>query len=269
MKRLAAIFLACAAIAAAAGAAFVYSGLYDVSATDQHLRATYHVLHLTMEKSIERRARAIEPPALGAPEQVARGVTLFREHCVQCHGAPGVAPEPFALALRPLARPLVRSGRERTPGFLFWSIKHGLKMTGMPAWEFRMDDDDIWAVVAFVRRMPALSPQDYAALQGSRLQRAQAEAPADPERGKRALEQYACVGCHATPGLVGPEAHVGPTLHGIGSRQTIAGVLVNTPANMERWLLAPREVKPRTAMPDLGVTPRDARDMAAHLATLR
>jgi cytochrome c len=69
--------------------------------------------------------------------------------------------------------------------------------------------------------------------------------------------------------MVGAEARLGPTLHGIGSRGTLGGVLRNSPENMALWLRSPRGVAPGTAMPDLGVTPRDARDMAAYLATLK
>ena len=218
--------------------AFVYSGLYDISATDQHLRITYHVLDKAMERAVERRANAIPVPPMGTPEQLERGVTLFRKHCVQCHGAPGVAPEAFSLALRPLPVPLVRTGHDKGPQYIFWIAKYGLKMTGMPAFEFRLDDADLWAVVAFVRHLPTLSPEQYRALPGATL--ATPEAPltgaGDAARGRRALEQYGCVGCHEIPGLVGPEARVGPTLHGIGARGTLGGVLPNTPENMARWI---------------------------------
>lgn len=257
----------------AAGAGFVVSGLYDVSATDEHLPHTYALIRETMQRSIERRARGIAAPELGAPAQVQSGLAIFRVHCVQCHGAPGVAPEPFSLGLRPLPRPLVRSGMERSPSFLFWVIKHGIKMTGMPAWDFRMSDDDIWALVAFLRELPALTPAQYAERAAAArapppAQRDEASAP-DAERGMRALEQYGCVGCHEAPGKRGPEARVGPPLEGIASRSIIAGRLPNTPENLARWIAAPRQVKPQTAMPDLGVTPRDARDIAAYLETLR
>jgi cytochrome c2 len=190
---------------------------------------------------------------------------------VQCHGAPGVAPEPFSLALRPLPTPLARSGLDRTPGYLYWVVKHGIKMTGMPAWEFRMDEADLWAVVAFVRHLPTLSATEYAEMRPAQLaaQEPQLGGGPDPQRGKRALEQYACVACHEIPGMVGPEARLGPTLHGIGSRAIIGGVLENTPGNMAQWIVNPKRFAPGTAMPALGVTARDARDIAAHLATLR
>jgi mono/diheme cytochrome c family protein len=269
--KLAAALLAFLALAAAGAGAFVWLGIYDISASDQHLRATYHAIRTMMHRSVTRRADAIEVPPLGAPAQLERGVALFRAHCVQCHGAPGLAPAPFALSMRPLATPLARSGRDQTPGYLYWAVKHGIKMTGMPAWEFRMSDADMWAVVAFVRELPRLSPTQYQALAAAEPE-AFDEAPSgapDPKRGKRALDQYACVACHEIPGMIGPEARLGPTLHGMGGRLTIGGVLPNSPANMARWIRDPKAFSPAGAMPALGVTERDARDMAAFLATLR
>jgi mono/diheme cytochrome c family protein len=250
--------------------AFVYSGLYDVSASDQHLALTYRAIRKTMERSVERRAKGISVPPLGAAEQIERGLGLFRTHCVQCHGAPGVAPEPFALGLTPLATPLQRSGLERTPAELYWMVKHGMKMTAMPAWEFRMSEDELWAVVAFVQRLPHYSVPEYRALRsGSDRQAAvNTEAP-NPGRGKRALKDYGCIGCHEIPGQVGPEARLGPTLHGIGARATLAGVLPNTSENLARWLRDPEAHAKGTAMPNLGVSERDARDIAAYLAMLK
>lgn len=271
MKRLLAHFVLFVVLAGVAGMAFVGSGLYDISATDQHLRLTYHAMRKAMERSVEHRANDIAVPPLDAPAQIERGLALFRRHCVQCHGAPGVAPEPFSLALRPLPTPLARTGLDREPAHVYWVVKHGIKMTGMPAWEFRMEDDDLWAVVAFVRHLPTLSAAAYAQMKPAELaaEQPQLAGDPDPKRGKRALEQYACVACHEIPGMVGPEARLGPTLHGIGSREIIGGVLKNTPENMAQWIGNPKRFAPGTAMPALGVAPRDARDMAAHLATLK
>jgi mono/diheme cytochrome c family protein len=263
--------LAALLLAGLGGASFVYSGLYDISATDQHLAPTYYTIRKAMERSVERRAARIEVPPLGAPEQLERGLSLYRAHCVQCHGAPGIAPEPFALGLTPLPTPLARSGKDRSPAQLFWVLKRGIKMTGMPAWEFRMSDDDLWSVVAFLKELPRLSPRSYRDLSSGEAARRDAEAFAepDPARGAKALKQYGCVACHAIPGQVGPEARLGPTLHGIGSREVLGGVLPNTPGNMVRWLRDPHAFSPDSAMPALGVTERDARDIAAYLGKLR
>jgi cytochrome c2 len=92
---------------------------------------------------------------------------------------------------------------------------------------------------------------------------------ASAARGAQAINQYACVTCHEIPGIVGANAPVGPPLAGVASRLMLGGVLPNSPENMVQWLRAPQKFAPRTAMPDLGVTERDARDIAAYLATLR
>jgi cytochrome c1 len=84
-----------------------------------------------------------------------------------------------------------------------------------------------------------------------------------------ALYQYACSACHTIPGITGSSPQVGPPLDGLGSRTLIAGKLANTQENLVRWLRRPHQVDPLTAMPDLGVTEADARDIAAYLSTLR
>jgi mono/diheme cytochrome c family protein len=270
MRRALKVLASAAAASIAAAAAVVYLGLYDVSAADQHLRPTYWLLDVAMRQSVRVRGAAITVPALGDPVLAQRGLAIYRQHCVGCHGAPGVAPAPFALGMTPAAANLAHTAREWPAGELFWVVKRGLKMTGMPAWEFRLDDEQIWATVAFLKRLPQLSPRDYAALADPALQPRRGDAvPPDLDRGRRAVHQYACLTCHAIPGMVGANAPVGPPLEGIGSRAVIAGVLPNTPANMARWLRAPRSVNPGSAMPDLGMSERDARDIAAYLATLR
>ncbi len=259
-----------AALALAAAAALLYAGVYDISATDQHLAPTYWVLDTGMRRSVRQRAAEITVPELGQPGQIQRGLGLYRRHCVQCHGAPGVAPEPFALGMTPTPANLAHTAREWPAADVFWVVKEGVKMTGMPAWKFRMADEDIWAVVSFMRELPRLSPEDY------RARKSADDAPAEPAgvaapdagRGKRAIHQYACATCHRIPGIVGANAPVGPPLKEIGTRGFIAGVLPNTPQNMVRWLRHPQAVSPNSAMPDLGVTERDARDIAAYLSTL-
>jgi cytochrome c2 len=155
-------------------------------------------------------------------------------------------------------------------------VKNGIKMSGLPAWQFRLPDTDLWAVVAFLQKLPALTPEQYGeALRLNRAQAMQAQSPepapraADPSRGPVAIRQYGCPTCHRIAAIVGANAPVGPPLEGIASRGLIAGMLPNTPENLVRWLREPQKLNPRTAMPDLGVTERDARDIAAYLYTLK
>jgi len=87
----------------------------------------------------------------------------------------------------------------------------------------------------------------------------------DAERGRELLWQFGCGTCHRIEGVVGAVGEVGPPLDGLARRVYIAGVLTNTPENLARWIRMPQDIAPKTAMPDLGVTEEQARDMAAFL----
>jgi len=91
---------------------------------------------------------------------------------------------------------------------------------------------------------------------------------ADAERGKEAVRRYGCSACHTIPGIANQGSNIGPPLAKMAKRAYIGGVLPNTPGEMVRWLRNPPQAVPRTAMPNLGVTEGDARDIAAFLYTL-
>ena len=90
----------------------------------------------------------------------------------------------------------------------------------------------------------------------------------DPEAGRGAVKRYGCGGCHAIPGVTAARGRVGPPLAGFASRAYIGGVAVNTPQHLVEWIKDPKAFDPRTAMPNVGATHADARDMAAYLYTL-
>ena len=263
-----------AAAAAAGAAAFVWSGVYDIAATAQHLQPTYDVLKLAGERSIRHHARDLAEPPLDDPALAARGALCYRDKCLVCHGGPGVAQGEIGRSMQPLPGPLVDATRIYRPRELYWVIKKGIKMSGMPAWEYRLADADVWALVAFLQRLPALDPAQFRAATLERPAEAcvspaaTSEDVADPVRGRVALTQYACNACHLIPGVTGSQVHVGPPLAGIAGRGLIAGKLRNTPEQLAAWIRAPQRIDPGTAMPDLGVGERDARDIAAYLGTL-
>ncbi|MGE0728901.1 MAG: cytochrome c family protein [Acidimicrobiia bacterium] len=91
----------------------------------------------------------------------------------------------------------------------------------------------------------------------------------DAELGRRLLAGYGCGACHSIPGVRGADGLVGPPLDRFGARSYIAGALVNNQPNLMRWIMDPQRVEPGTAMPDLGVSEDDARDISAYLASLR
>ena len=94
-------------------------------------------------------------------------------------------------------------------------------------------------------------------------------AGASAENGKLLLRQYGCGTCHRIPGVAAAQGDVGPPLAGVASRVYLAGVLPNSPENMARWIRAPRQYKPNTTMPELGVSEAQAREMVAYLQGLR
>ena len=91
----------------------------------------------------------------------------------------------------------------------------------------------------------------------------------DPARGREKIRQYGCASCHTIPGIPEADSLVGPELTRIASRTYVGGVLTNTPDNMIRWIQNPQGVDPLTAMPNLGLTEQDARDIAGYLYTLK
>jgi cytochrome c2 len=91
----------------------------------------------------------------------------------------------------------------------------------------------------------------------------------DPRRGAAAVSRYGCGSCHTIAGIPGAHGLVGPPLTGIGNRLYVAGVLRNTPDNLERWVQDPKAVNEKTVMPKLGVTQQDAIDLAAYLYSLK
>lgn len=91
----------------------------------------------------------------------------------------------------------------------------------------------------------------------------------NPQHGRELIQLHACGACHMIPGVHGADGLVGPPLEFFSRRSYIAGELPNNPANLQRWLLDPPAVEPGTAMPNLGLQPAEARDIAAYLSTLR
>ncbi len=140
---------------------FAYSGLYNVSAISPHSGITDWLLSTTSHASIERRAREVEVPDLEDQALAMAGINDFDSMCAGCHGAPGREPEAMGRGLNPPAPDLAEEAAELTPAELFWVTKNGIRMTGMPAWGATHDDDSIWPVVAFMRKLPGLDKAGY------------------------------------------------------------------------------------------------------------
>ncbi|MGV7246632.1 c-type cytochrome [Caballeronia sp. M23-90] len=148
-----------AAVAVIGSATFVLSGSYNMGADDPHWPLTYKVMQTLRNRSVESHAKNISPPNLEAPQLILKGAGQYAAMCVTCHLAPGVKDSELAPGLYP--QPPELSKVQVDPRNAFWIVKHGLKMSAMPAWGKTHDDDTIWSMVAFLNKLPTLSPQQY------------------------------------------------------------------------------------------------------------
>ena len=152
------------------GIAFMYSGIYNVAATRPDSGLLHWVLETTRDRSIDSRGEDIQVPkdiSLDDPKLIAKGFDHYNEMCVVCHGAPGVEPGEAREGLNPKPPLLAKRTEDIPAGELFWVIKHGIRMTGMPAWGPTHSDDKIWAIAAFVEKLPGVTPAQYQALKKS------------------------------------------------------------------------------------------------------
>lgn len=265
--------------------AFVWGGVYDISANVQHTQAVYTLLEQAMHQSVKVRAARIEVPVLDDARLVSRGAVCYQEKCLQCHGGPGIAQAEIGRSMQPLPGPLVDARMRWKPSELYWITRNGIKMSGMPAWQHRMPDNDLWAVVAFMQKLPDMTTLEFRALN---QEKTASQCLADPnvarsspsgvsvappvspeERGRKALTQYACNACHRIPGVTGSDVSVGPSLAEFANRQLVAGAVSNSSEQLIRWIKNPQSIDPLTTMPNMGVTDQDARDIAIYLHTLR
>jgi mono/diheme cytochrome c family protein len=151
---------AAVALAAAAGAVFIVSGVYNIGADDHHTKVVLAVIEKLRDRSIAVRADAIPAHDMEDPRRIAAGGRRYAELCVGCHLAPGVTKSDIRQGLYPHPPNLAQEEPQQAQR-AFWIIKHGIKMSAMPAWSKTLDDEEIWNVVAFVRKMPDLTPGSY------------------------------------------------------------------------------------------------------------
>lgn len=143
------------------GAAFIYSGAYDVAATAPDASATQWALNTAMIQSVKSRAGSVQAPDQFTEEQVRNGFTEFSEMCVACHGAPGKERGEIGKGLNPRPPKLSKASEFWSASELFWIVKHGVKMTGMPAFGPTHTDDRIWSIVALLKQLPTMTPEQY------------------------------------------------------------------------------------------------------------
>jgi mono/diheme cytochrome c family protein len=163
MRFLASIGVLAIVIAIAAGIYF-FGGFYNVAASENDVAVVDWALVHVRNASINRHAGETAPIKLDDPETIRAGARVFAEqHCANCHGAPGVDWIKFSEGLNP-SPPDLKEEADAKPEQLFWAIKNGIRMTGMPSFgKAGVADKDIWQIVAFIKKLPSVSEADYKA----------------------------------------------------------------------------------------------------------
>lgn len=154
------LLLALAGFGLLGGILFIYFGVFNVAADEPHSKPFFWLMETVRERSIAMRAKGIEVPALDDPAMITSGGADYNEMCTGCHLQPGVEDSELRAAMYPQP-PNLTQVKRADPAQTFWIIKHGVKMSAMPAWGATHDDQRMWAMVAFLQQLPRLNPTQY------------------------------------------------------------------------------------------------------------
>src|SRR5215831_3307538 len=158
---------ALAILAAIAAAAFFFGGFYNVAASEEDPKIVTWALPKVREASIDRYSVGLKPPqgmSLDDPAVIQAGAKAFAQRgCFNCHGGPGVEWAKFSEGLHP-DPPELKEVADDEPRMIFWVIKNGINMTGMPSFaKIGADDKEIWSIVAFVKKITSVKAEDFKA----------------------------------------------------------------------------------------------------------
>ncbi|CAA7616921.1 cytochrome c [Magnetospirillum sp. UT-4] len=135
---------------------WLYTGRYDVSAGEGRTPVLHWLAETAKRQGVRHAAKAVVVPEAGAQTSVEPGALLYQSECMACHGAPGVPPRVFARSMRPAPGDLAVTAREWTSAELYWIVRYGLAGSGMPAWDGRLSEDELWSLVALVNQLPSM-----------------------------------------------------------------------------------------------------------------
>ena len=143
------------------GIVFMYSGTYNVAAINPPGNMESWFFSTVMDNSVEHHSKGIKAPALDGAAMIDSGFQHFDRMCAGCHGAPGIQPRGISKNLNPKPPDLVEGVSDLNDAEIFWIVKNGIKMTGMPAYGGNSDDNRIWEIVALVRLLPKMTADQY------------------------------------------------------------------------------------------------------------
>ena len=156
---------ALAIVIAVAAAVYFFGGFYNVAATQPDLPVVAWALEYVRAASIDRHATDTPPSSFNDPATVQTGARAFSTRgCVSCHGGPGAMWAKFSEGLQPDPPALKDVVKDMTPAQIFWVIRNGINMTGMPGFKLaEASDQELWTITAFVKKIPDVSEADYKA----------------------------------------------------------------------------------------------------------
>lgn len=189
------ILLVCGALGAFL---LAWTGLYSIAASRGHPGWLNAFLEFGMRRSVEVNADRLETPDLDDPGLIALGAAHFSHGCASCHGAPGEPVNPIYQGMLPAPPSLSDHADEWQDHELHWIIKHGLQYAGMPGWAATERDDEVWALVAFLRVLPDLSAESYRNLAVGNTELDQPDTEEIILAGSTVSSLSTCARCHDT-----------------------------------------------------------------------
>jgi cytochrome c553 len=227
-------------------AVMVISGVVPIKASSGHWRITSALLDFAKTRSVSTHAWGIDAPPLDDEALVLRGAGQYESGCLPCHGGPGRRLPPVMAAMTPPPPELTDLLMRWTPEELFSIVKHGIKFTGMPAWPAPQRDDEVWDMVAFLRRLPQLDAAAYRRLASGDAEPV-SEAPDLPVTGSQPppmAVRNVCGRCHALdgsgrgpgafPSLAGQRAeYLYASLRAFANRDRFSGIMSGVAANLD------------------------------------
>lgn len=193
---------------------FAWSGFYNVAASRGHFAVTSWFLEIGMRNSVKTHSIGIAAPPLDDENIVRLGAGIYAGGCAMCHGAPGTPPNPLYQRMLPAPPNLMDHVGRWEDKHLFWIVKHGIKYAGMPGWVSQQRDDEVWSVVAFLRKLPEMDRASYRRMSRGNIGDGDADPRALVAGGGSPAQITACARCHDSE-TAAPPSRLVPKLAGL------------------------------------------------------